>query len=92
MQAVLPNNEFRKLTLQQNINNHKSTLLFFYPIHFTFLSPTQITPMTHPYHHFQHLHPQIIPLSTHTIHTHLPSINTHPKDNRLRQFKYPLPP
>ena len=43
MEAVLPNKEFGKVSLQDNIKAGKWTVLFFYPMDFTFVCPTEIT-------------------------------------------------
>ena len=43
MDAVLANKEFGKVSLEENMKNGKWTVLFFYPMDFTFVCPTEIT-------------------------------------------------
>ena len=43
MEAVLANKEFGKVSLEENMKNDKWTVLFFYPMDFTFVCPTEIT-------------------------------------------------
>lgn len=90
MEAVLADKSFGKVSLQENIKNDKWTVLFFYPMDFTFVCPTEITSMSDRYDEFEDLDAAVIGVSTDTIHTHLAWINTDRKDNGLEQLKYPL--
>jgi len=90
LDAVLADKSFGKVSLQENMKNDKWTVLFFYPMDFTFVCPTEITAMSDRYDEFEDLDTEIIGLSTDTIHTHLAWINTDRKDNGLEQLKYPL--
>ncbi|WP_153731951.1 peroxiredoxin [Sporosarcina obsidiansis] len=90
MEAVLADKSFGKVSLQDNIKNDKWTVLFFYPMDFTFVCPTEITAMSDRYDEFEDLDAEVIGVSTDTIHTHLAWINTDRKDNGLEQLKYPL--
>ena len=90
MEAVLADKSFGKVSLQENIKNEKWTVLFFYPMDFTFVCPTEITAMSDRYDEFEDLDAEVIGVSTDTIHTHLAWINTDRKDNGLEQLKYPL--
>lgn len=90
MDAVLADKSFGKVSLEENMKNDKWTVLFFYPMDFTFVCPTEITSMSDRYEEFQDLDTEIIGVSTDTIHTHLAWINTDRKDNGLEQLKYPL--
>src|SRR5215469_10914511 len=76
MDAVLPNKEFGKVSLEENIKNDKWTVLFFYPMDFTFVCPTEITAMSDRFEEFEDLDAEVIGVSTDTIHTHLAWINT----------------
>ncbi|EAF9789421.1 redoxin domain-containing protein, partial [Listeria monocytogenes] len=42
MEAVMPNQTFGKVSLEKNIEDDKWTILFFYPMDFTFVCPTEI--------------------------------------------------
>src|SRR6478752_3328279 len=65
-------------------------VLFFYPLDFTFVCPTEITALSDRYEEFTDLDAEVIGVSTDTIHTHLAWINTDRKDNGLGDLKYPL--
>jgi alkyl hydroperoxide reductase subunit AhpC len=90
MDAVMPNKEFKKVSLEENMKNGKWTVLFFYPMDFTFVCPTEITAMSERYEEFQDLDAEVIGVSTDTIHTHLAWINTDRQDNGLGELHYPL--
>ncbi|HZH58451.1 MAG TPA: peroxiredoxin [Metabacillus sp.] len=90
MDAVLSNKEFGKVSLEENMNNDKWTILFFYPMDFTFVCPTEITALSDRYEEFEDLDAEVIGVSTDTIHTHLAWIKTDRKDNGLGNLKYAL--
>jgi peroxiredoxin 2/4 len=90
MEAVLADKSFGKVSLEENMNQDKWTVLFFYPMDFTFVCPTEITAMSDRFDEFEDLDAQIIGVSTDTIHTHLAWINTARQDNGLGELKYPL--
>jgi len=88
--AVMANKEFNKVSLEENMRNGKWTVLFFYPMDFTFVCPTEITAMSDRYDEFQDLDAVVIGVSTDTIHTHLAWINTDRKNNGLGDLNYSL--
>ena len=90
MEAVLPNKEFGKVSLEENMKNDKWTVLFFYPMDFTFVCPTEITALSDRNGEFEDLDAQVIGVSTDTIHTHLAWINTDRTENGLGELTYPL--
>ncbi|EPD52951.1 peroxiredoxin [Paenisporosarcina sp. FSL H8-0542] len=90
MDAVLADKSFGKVSLEENMKQDKWTVLFFYPMDFTFVCPTEITAMSDRYDEFEDLDAEIIGVSTDTIHTHLAWINTARQDNGLGELKYPL--
>ena len=90
MDAVLADKSFGKVSLEENMKNDKWTVLFFYPMDFTFVCPTEITAMSDRYDEFQDLDAEVIGVSTDTIHTHLAWINTDRSDNGLGDLNYPL--
>jgi peroxiredoxin (alkyl hydroperoxide reductase subunit C) len=90
MEAVLPNKEFGKVSLEENMKNDKWTVLFFYPMDFTFVCPTEITAMSDRFEEFDDLDAVVVGASTDTIHTHLAWINTDRKNNGLGQLNYAL--
>jgi alkyl hydroperoxide reductase subunit AhpC len=90
MDAVLPNKEFGKVSLEENIKNDKWTVLYFYPMDFTFVCPTEITSLSDRFDEFEDLDAEVIGVSTDTIHTHKAWINT-PRDmNGLGELNYAL--
>ncbi|MFC6038173.1 peroxiredoxin [Paenisporosarcina macmurdoensis] len=90
MDAVLADKSFGKVSLEENMKQDKWTVLFFYPMDFTFVCPTEITAMSDRFDEFEDLDTEIIAVSTDTIHTHLAWINTAREDNGLGELKYPL--
>ena len=90
MEAVMPNKEFGKVSLEENIKAGKWTVLFFYPMDFTFVCPTEITAMSDRYNEFKELNAEVIGASTDTIHTHKAWINTPRDENGLGDLNYPL--
>lgn len=90
MDAVLADKEFGKVSLEENMKNDKWTVLFFYPMDFTFVCPTEITALSDRYEEFEDLDAEVIGVSTDTIHTHLAWIKTDRKDNGLGILKYAL--
>lgn len=90
LDAVMPDKSFGKISLEDMMNEGKWTVLFFYPMDFTFVCPTEITALSDRYEEFEDLDAEIIGVSTDTIHTHLAWINTERTKNGIGQLKYPL--
>ena len=90
MEAVLSDKSFGKVSLEDIKAQYKWTVLFFYPMDFTFVCPTEITAMSDRYDEFEDLDAEVIGVSTDTIHTHLAWINTDRTQNGLGELKYPL--
>jgi peroxiredoxin 2/4 len=90
MDAVLANKDFGKVSLEENMKNGKWTVLFFYPMDFTFVCPTEITALSDRYDEFEDLDAEVVGVSTDTIHTHLAWINTDRKNNGLGNLNYAL--
>lgn len=90
MNAVMPNKEFKKVSLEENMKNDKWTVLYFYPMDFTFVCPTEIIALSDRYDEFEDLDAEVIGVSTDTVHTHLAWINTDRTKNGLGGLRYPL--
>ncbi|GGH74148.1 alkyl hydroperoxide reductase subunit AhpC [Pullulanibacillus pueri] len=90
MEAVMPNKEFGKVSLDEHIKNGKWTILFFYPMDFTFVCPTEITAISDRYQDITAFNGEVIGVSTDTIHTHKAWINTPREKNGLGDLNYPL--
>ena len=90
MDAVMPNKEFGKVSLEENMSKGKWTILFFYPMDFTFVCPTEITAISERFEEVKNLDAEVIGVSTDTIHTHKAWINTPLSENGLGELNYPL--
>lgn len=90
MEAVLATKEFGKVSLEQNMKEDKWTVLYFYPMDFTFVCPTEIIALSDRYDEFEDLDAEVIGVSTDTVHTHLAWINTDRTKNGLGDLRYPL--
>jgi peroxiredoxin 2/4 len=90
LDAVMPNKEFGRVSLEENMRKGKWTVLFFYPNDFSFVCPTEIIALSDRYNEFEDLDATVIGVSTDSIYTHLAWINTDRADNGLGQLNYPL--
>ncbi|WP_298784077.1 peroxiredoxin [uncultured Marinococcus sp.] len=90
MNAVMPDTSFGTISLEQVMKKDKWTVLFFYPMDFTDICPTEITTMSDHYDEFEELDTEVIGVSTDTIHSHKAWINMTREDNGLEQLKFPL--
>ncbi|MEK4253220.1 MULTISPECIES: peroxiredoxin [Ureibacillus] len=90
LNAVMPDKTFGKVALEDIMNEGKWTVLFFYPMDFTFVCPTEITALSDRYDEFEELNAVVIGVSTDSIYTHLAWINTERTKNGIGQLNYPL--
>jgi peroxiredoxin 2/4 len=68
----------------------KWLVLFFYPLDFTFVCPTEILALSNAYEQFVELDADILGVSTDSVHSHKAWINTPLDKNGLEGLKYPL--
>src|SRR3954471_11239428 len=61
----------------------KWLVLFFYPLDFTFVCPTEITALSDNYDEFKKLNTEVLGVSTDSIHSHRAWINTPQDSNGL---------
>lgn len=87
-QAVHPNGSFGEITLSQY--KGKYVLLFFYPLDFTFVCPTEIIAFSDRCKEFSDLNVQVIGVSVDSHYTHLAWRNTTREQGGLGQIDYPL--
>ena len=87
-QAVMPNNEFKQISLSDY--KGKYVLLFFWPLDFTFVCPTEIIAFSDRNEDFAKLGVQIIGCSIDSHFTHLAWRNTPRNDGGLGQIAYPM--
>jgi peroxiredoxin (alkyl hydroperoxide reductase subunit C) len=68
----------------------KWLVLFFYPLDFTFVCPTEITALSAAAGEFNRLNTEILGVSTDSKHSHRAWINTPISDNGLGKLNFPL--
>jgi peroxiredoxin (alkyl hydroperoxide reductase subunit C) len=87
-QAVLPDNSFAELTLSSY--RGKYVVLFFYPLDFTFVCPSEIIAFDKAVEQFEAKNTQVIGVSVDSHFTHLAWKNTPRDQGGIGQVKYPL--
>ena len=85
--AVL-GHEFKDISLSQY--KGKWVVLFFYPLDFTFVCPTEIIDFSDRTDEFKKLNAEIVSCSIDSHFTHLAWVNTSRKEGGLGQINYPL--
>lgn len=83
MEGYAPDGNFRKYTLTEN--RGKWTVLFFYPLDFTFICPTEITEFSDKIKSFEKLNAVVYGCSTDSCHSHKAWC-----EGQLGQLAYPL--
>src|SRR4051812_38766258 len=68
----------------------KYVVLFFYPMDFTFVCPTEIREFQTKYHEFAKLGAEVIGASTDSQHTHMAWLKTPKVQGGIEGVKYPL--
>jgi peroxiredoxin (alkyl hydroperoxide reductase subunit C) len=87
-QAVMPNKEFKEIKLSDY--NGKYRLLFFWPLDFTFVCPTEIIAFSDRNEEFAKLGVQILGVSIDSHFTHLAWRNTPRTEGGLGDIAYPM--
>ena len=90
MDAVLPDNTIGKVSLNNLIQQGKWVVLFFYPMDFTTVCPTEITAISDEFDLFNDLDTEIVGVSTDTIYSHLAWKKVERSHNGLGELNYPL--
>ncbi|MFB2838428.1 peroxiredoxin [Floridanema evergladense] len=80
--------EFKSIKLSDY--RGKYVVLFFYPLDFTFVCPTEITAFSDRYEEFKALNTEILGVSVDSEFSHLAWINTDRKSGGLGNLAYPL--
>ena len=88
-QAVMGNNEIRDFTLSQEING-KYAVVFFYPLDFTFVCPSELIAFDHRLDEFKQRGVEVIGISIDSQYTHLAWKNTPVNNGGIGQVRYPL--
>ena len=87
-QAVMPDGQFKQVSLFDY--QGKYVLLFFYPLDFTFVCPTEIIAFSDRIADFEALNVQILGVSVDSHYSHLAWRNTPRDQGGIGQVKYPL--
>ncbi|CAI9726715.1 peroxiredoxin-2-like isoform X2 [Octopus vulgaris] len=82
------NGEFK--TIQLSDFKGKYLVLFFYPLDFTFVCPTEITAFSDRMEEFKKINCEVVACSTDSHYSHLAWINTPRKQGGLGEMKIPL--
>ena len=89
-QAVMPNGTFKEISISEYTKAGKYVVLFFYPLDFTFVCPTEIIAFSEAAAEFEKLNVQLIGCSVDSQYSHFAWINTPRKEGGLGGLKYPL--
>jgi peroxiredoxin (alkyl hydroperoxide reductase subunit C) len=87
--AVMPDNSFDE-NFKLSSYRGKYVVLFFYPLDFTFVCPSEIIAFDAALEKFQKKNTQVIGVSVDSHFTHLAWKNTARKDGGIGQIRYPL--
>lgn len=87
-QAVMPDGSFQEISLADFRGKH--VVLFFYPLDFTFVCPTEIIAFSDAAERFERLGVQLLGCSVDSHYTHLAWRNTPRNAGGLGDVKYPL--
>jgi len=87
--AVFGNNEIKDFVLSDQIKG-KYAVLFFYPLDFTFVCPSELIAFDHRLAEFQKRNVEVIGCSIDSHFTHLAWKNTPVNNGGIGQVKYPL--
>jgi peroxiredoxin (alkyl hydroperoxide reductase subunit C) len=86
--AVMPDDSFKEISLSDF--KGKKVVLFFYPMDFTFVCPTEIIAFDHRLAEFEKRNVQVLGCSIDSKHTHWAWRNTDVNDGGIGKVKYPL--
>mgnify|MGYP005839420977 CR=1 FL=1 len=87
-QAVMPDNSFDELRL--SVYRGKYVVMFFYPLDFTFVCPSEILAFNAAVDAFKEKNCEILGISVDSHYTHLAWKNTPVNDGGIGQIKFPL--
>ena len=87
-QAVMPDGSFQELQLSEF--RGKYVVLFFYPLDFTFVCPTEIIAFSDRLDEFEDRHVQLLGVSVDSQYSHLAWRNRPRRDGGIGNIRYPL--
>lgn len=82
----------KELTIDFSLDDYKGkyVLLFFYPMDFTFVCPTELHAFEDKYEEFKHLDCEVVGCSTDSVYTHLAWLRTPKSEGGIEGISYPL--
>jgi peroxiredoxin (alkyl hydroperoxide reductase subunit C) len=87
--AVLPNNEIKQIRLSEHAKG-KYAVVFFYPLDFTFVCPTELIAFDHRLDEFKKRNVEVLGVSIDSEHTHMAWKNTPVEKGGVGNVRYPL--
>ena len=88
--AVMGNNEINESFNLLSHCKHKYAVVFFYPLDFTFVCPSEILAFDHRYQDFKERNTEVIAVSVDSQFSHLAWKNTPVNNGGLGQVKFPM--
>jgi peroxiredoxin (alkyl hydroperoxide reductase subunit C) len=88
VQAVMPDNSFQEVSLSDYKGKH--VVLFFYPLDFTFVCPSEIIAFDHRLAEFQARDTEVLAVSIDSHFTHLAWKNTDIKNGGIGNVQFPM--
>ncbi len=89
-EALMPNGEFKKVSLKDNMEANKWTILFFWPKDFTFVCPTEIVALSDAYSEFTKEGAEVFGISTDSAFVHKAWTNLEVNNGGIGKINYPL--
>lgn len=86
--AVVDGKEFKEISLEDYAG--KNVLLFFYPLDFTFVCPTELHAFQEKLGEFKKRNTEVIGVSVDSEHSHLAWLNTPKSDGGIQGITYPI--
>lgn len=90
LDAVFPDQTFGKISLEMIMKEDKWTVLFFYPMDFSIVCPTEIIAFSDAYENLKKLDAEIVGVSTDTIYSHKAWIDIDRDNKGIGTLNYPL--
>ncbi len=87
--AIMKNNTFKKINLSE-YQGKKYVILFFYPLNFTFVCPTEIIALSKKIKEFNERNVQVLGISVDSKFTHLAWKKTNIENGGIGPIKFPL--
>lgn len=92
MQVARPGDTPRTVGSKVTLSDYEGRwlVLFFYPLDFTFVCPTEITAISDRYEEFLEIGADVLGVSTDSIYSHMAWMNTPREEHGLGNIAYPL--